>query len=691
MQYIFRYRISQHYYFSQRKVGSLRRLMFLLIPILMLCLVFGAIGCETVEVTVTPEPTTSPLSKPTSTPTRTPPPTPSPSPTQTLTPTPTPTPRPTIATTLDKIVTFADPNLEAAVREAIAIPTGDIHQSNLKELTTLSANSEDIINLTGLEHCINLVELSLSSNQISDLFPLAGLTSLAELDLGDNRITNIAPLSNLNSLTYLDLSTNEIDNVSALSSLTKLINLDLSDNLLNDVTPLFGLESLTKLRLAWNPISLISPIANLTKLADPNPSATCSTKSPGYFIGKRVSVEPGKNAYIWPDDAKTPGVTSLWDLTKWHMQDGDTLYLREGTFEGPILTIDYTLFNSLYKRIHIRGSGSDSTILQGYIMAGGNSTIENLTVDSRGIDRTSISIDGAGALIENVVVTGGRIGISVRSTSILSMPTETSQVILRCVTVSDVTLSGVLLGGREPYLETHGSVLENVEVVRTGGGVYIYGDRVAVHNLIIRDIGSTGLYVKGSDTTISSCLFSNINNTGVVIDGNSAQITNTYFRHIGMAALSINGNNAEVRDSWFGYIGSGILVDGNSPNIRNVDIYHSEHVGLRINGNYAKVRDSWFSYLDGRYGISVDGYAPELINLIIKNVGSSEVGSGLILGENSNNYVVSHTLFRTIRVGIRLEGVEASDGELSNNLFKNIFYQEVLEVSSYTFHSFEEN
>jgi len=594
----------------------------------------------------------------------------------TFTPTPTPTPSPTpTATTLDKIVTFADTNLEAAVRESIEMPTGDIHQSDLEELTTLSANSEDIINLTGLEHCTNLIELSLSSNQISDLSPLASLTSLAELHLGDNRITDITPLSNLTSLTHLDLSTNEIDDVSPLSSLTNLIGLDLSDNRISDVTPLYGLKRLTKLHLAWNPVRYIDPISMLTTLTGLSPSSTRS-KGAEYAI-ERVPVEPGKNAYIWPDDAESPGVTSLWDLTKWTMQDGDTLYLREGTFEGPIITIEYRYSSAPNKRIHIRGSGSDSTILQGYIIAGRNSTIENLTVDSSGTDRTSIDIDVPGAQIENVVVTGGQNGISIGGGSFSG---ATDQVVLRCVTVSNVSGNGIFLGNTMMGSETSDSVLEHVEVVGTGhAGVSIYGDRVLVDNLILRDIGSNGLYVNGSDASIRRCSFSDIDFMGIIMEGDSPEITNTHFRDIGTGGLSINGNNAEVRDSSFSYIGLyGLSVDGDSPQIRNVDIHATGTGGLSVNGSNARVRDSLFSDI-GLYGLSVDGYEPEITNLIIKNVGSSQVGTGLILYENSDSYVVSDTLFRAIRVGILLE---ATEGELSNNVFEDIFYQDVLEASS---------
>ena len=78
----------------------------------------------------------------------------------------------------DPVVTFADPNLEAAIREALNNLEGDIHASKLADLTSLSVVGGAIENLTGLEHCHNLTLLTLRSNLISDISPLANLTGL---------------------------------------------------------------------------------------------------------------------------------------------------------------------------------------------------------------------------------------------------------------------------------------------------------------------------------------------------------------------------------------------------------------------------------------------------------------------------------------------------------------------------------
>jgi hypothetical protein len=69
-------------------------------------------------------------------------------------------------------VTFADPNLEATIREAIDIPERPIYPSNLKGLISFSATEKNIADLTGLEYCTNLTELDLGYNQVSDISPL---------------------------------------------------------------------------------------------------------------------------------------------------------------------------------------------------------------------------------------------------------------------------------------------------------------------------------------------------------------------------------------------------------------------------------------------------------------------------------------------------------------------------------------
>jgi hypothetical protein len=91
-------------------------------------------------------------------------------------------------------VTFADPNLEAAIREAIQIPERPIYTSDLKGLASFSASGRNISSLTGLEHCINLTYLDLSHNQIGSISPVGNLTNMAYLQLDLNQISNVSSL-----------------------------------------------------------------------------------------------------------------------------------------------------------------------------------------------------------------------------------------------------------------------------------------------------------------------------------------------------------------------------------------------------------------------------------------------------------------------------------------------------------------
>ena len=116
----------------------------------------------------------------------------------------------------DVIVTCPDPNLEAAIRDAITKPTGDIMASDLQGLNALYAGHEDISDITGMEYCVNLTWLVLYSNHIVDVSPLAGLVNLTDLVLSSNHIVDVGPLAGLVNLTWLDLLSNQITDLEPL-------------------------------------------------------------------------------------------------------------------------------------------------------------------------------------------------------------------------------------------------------------------------------------------------------------------------------------------------------------------------------------------------------------------------------------------------------------------------------------------
>ena len=79
----------------------------------------------------------------------------------------------------DETVYFPDPKLEAIIRSAIGITAGEIKASDVQSISRLTAISEGITDIRGLEHCTGLTDLVLGFNEISDITPLAQLTNLS--------------------------------------------------------------------------------------------------------------------------------------------------------------------------------------------------------------------------------------------------------------------------------------------------------------------------------------------------------------------------------------------------------------------------------------------------------------------------------------------------------------------------------
>ena len=165
-----------------------------------------------------------------------------------------------------QVVTFNDPNLEAAVRDAIGKIGGDIHESDLEPITKLDASHRAISDLGGLQHCENLKELWLYYTGISDIKPLSGLVSLEFLNLGVNQISDISSVSSLTNLKHLNLEQNNVSNISTVSNLVNLESLLLQSNNIGDIEPISNITSLKTLDLSYNRISDINPIAGLTGL-----------------------------------------------------------------------------------------------------------------------------------------------------------------------------------------------------------------------------------------------------------------------------------------------------------------------------------------------------------------------------------------------------------------------------------------
>ena len=162
---------------------------------------------------------------------------------------------------------FKDKNLEAAVRGALHLPTGDLTDSNLINVYILEASDKKIANLIGLEKCKNLASLKLTKNQVSDLLPLKDLTNLQSLDLADNKIVDITPLAGLTKLQYIELSHNQVGKIDALAGMVALNSLYLAGNQIVDLAPVAKLNKLWTLSAPHNHIKDLSAIASLSRLS----------------------------------------------------------------------------------------------------------------------------------------------------------------------------------------------------------------------------------------------------------------------------------------------------------------------------------------------------------------------------------------------------------------------------------------
>lgn len=183
-------------------------------------------------------------------------PTPTPTPTQTPTPTPTPTQTPIstqIETATTRIVTLADPALEARVRGAMGKPGGDITVAEAETVTSLNLAFEEwhkfvsekgpISSIAGLEDFTNLDSLDLSGNEITDLTPLSTLTDLKALILTGCTAEDYTPLSNLVNLRVLILDHSAIADPAPLLALSNLKCLYLEGSQIKNYLPLADIRA----------------------------------------------------------------------------------------------------------------------------------------------------------------------------------------------------------------------------------------------------------------------------------------------------------------------------------------------------------------------------------------------------------------------------------------------------------------
>lgn len=182
----------------------------------------------------------------------------------------------TKATPTNSIVIFPDPVLNSIIRAQIGKPAGDIYESDLTTIATISNNwpssaASKIANLEGVQYCVNLKSLEIINNNVSDVSMLASLTHLQDLNIWSNNVSDISPIQNLTNIKklYLDYDPIPKSNWAFLKNWTWLEELGMGGMGLtnSDITFLSNFSNLTWLQIFNNSnIDDLSPIASLTNL-----------------------------------------------------------------------------------------------------------------------------------------------------------------------------------------------------------------------------------------------------------------------------------------------------------------------------------------------------------------------------------------------------------------------------------------
>lgn len=141
--------------------------------------------------------------------------------------------------TFAQVVNIPDPNLRAALRQALDLPQGaPITREAMVTLTNLRLAGLGIENLAGLEFAQNLTDLHIGRNPISDITPVSSLTNLIVLRAHYCGFMDVSSLAKLVKLEILSLHGNRIADVSPLAKLAQLKHLSIHRNVIVDHSPL---------------------------------------------------------------------------------------------------------------------------------------------------------------------------------------------------------------------------------------------------------------------------------------------------------------------------------------------------------------------------------------------------------------------------------------------------------------------
>ncbi len=150
-------------------------------------------------------------------------------------------------------VSFPDPGLNAAVRDALQKPSGPLTEQDLLSLTNLDASRRNVRSTDGLEAARNLVSLNLEINRLTDFSLPRGMTKLVFLDVSINPLVSFSLPDGLTNLATLMIESAGLTNLDLPAGLTGLARLDLDGNQFASFSQLSNLTGLTVVDLGFIP------------------------------------------------------------------------------------------------------------------------------------------------------------------------------------------------------------------------------------------------------------------------------------------------------------------------------------------------------------------------------------------------------------------------------------------------------
>lgn len=175
-------------------------------------------------------------------------------------------------------IEFADPNLEAAAREALKYmmddPDGPITVEHASRLNMLTTWDWPISDLSGLEYFTGLDTLYIGHADniaLDDLSPLENLDNLRLFLVYNSSVSDLSPLKNKRKLESLRVDDSQVEDISVVTTLPMLNVLSLNGNPVTDLSPLENWQRSSEayglsLELKNTHITNVNALTSLTNL-----------------------------------------------------------------------------------------------------------------------------------------------------------------------------------------------------------------------------------------------------------------------------------------------------------------------------------------------------------------------------------------------------------------------------------------